>query len=228
MNRLTKWMLGAGLALMMITVSACSSGNSGESAQTPQQPTTNNESTGNTETPGNESTGTDTTGGGAGSTEPSTGSSTDNQGSTEGSTGSNESGTDATSGTGNSSSGTTSGSSEVNNNADPELTPQTTELKISTVQQGPGQMFLRVESLPQGYKVSTMEWESPGYTESATFDQAVQNGKNGKDGFYASSDQRNFGFIYNQSHSGQTGKVTLTLRNASNDELTWYDDVTLQ
>ncbi|WP_411349979.1 hypothetical protein [Paenibacillus sp. WLX2291] len=226
MNRLSKWVLGSALALMMIIVSACSSGNSGESAQTPQQPTTNNESTGTTETPGTDNTGTDATGGGAGGMDNSTG--TDNQGSTEDNTGSNESGTGTTPGTGNSGSGNTNGGSEVNNNADPELTPQTTELKISTVQQGPGQMFLRVESLPQGYGVSQMEWESKGYTESATFDQAVQNGKNGKDGFYASSDQRNFGFIYNQSHSGQTGKITLTLSNASGDELTWYDDVTLQ
>ncbi len=222
MNRVSKWMLGAGLASMLVLVTACSSGSSQTPAPSTQQPAAEYNSS-------SEATGA----GGTGTMNPESSDSNTGTGSSE----SNEGATDATGSTtapaqGSDSSGSTGGStgtgSEPSNNANPELTPQTTELKISTVQQGPGQLFIRVEEMPKGYGVSNMEWESSGYNESATFDQAVQNGKNGKDGFFASSDQRNFGFIYSGSHSGQAGKLTLTLRNSSGDELTWYDNVLLQ
>ncbi len=222
MNRLTKWILGAGVASMLVFVTACSSGSSEAPASSAQQPATEGNSS--------EATGA----GGTGTMNPESPESSTGTDSGESSTGATDSNTDTGSSTapaqGSDSSGSTGSStgSETSNNADPELTPQTTELKISTVQQGPGQLFLRVEEMPKGYGVSKMEWESPGYNETATFDQAVQNGKNGKDGFFASGDQRNFGFIYSGSHSGQTGRVTLTLRNSSGDELTWYDSVTLQ
>ncbi len=223
MNRLTRWILGAGLASMLIFVTACSSSSSEAPASSAEQSATSGESSGATGA------------GGTGNVDPSSPEGT--TGTDMGSGESNEgaAGTDTGIGStspeqGSNASGSSGGSSttEPSNNADPELTPQTTELKISTVQQGPGQLFLRVEEMPQGYGVSNMEWESKTYSESATFDQAVQNGKNGKDGFFASSDQRNFGFIYKGNLSGQTGKVTLTLRNSNGDELTWYDDVTLQ
>lgn len=167
MNRLSRWMLGAGLALTVILISACGSQ---ETNQNAEQPPASEETNGaSTET-----------------------------------------------------------APEVNNNANPQLTPETSELSINTVQQGPGQVFFRIEQLPEGYSVSRMEFESPNYNAQATFEQAVQNGNNGTKGFYASSDQRNLGFIYDQSYSGQEGKVTLTLHNEAGDELTWYDDLTLQ
>ncbi|WP_322922378.1 hypothetical protein [Paenibacillus campi] len=227
MNRLSRWVLGVGLVSMLLFVTACSSGNSQTPAPSAQQSSTAGESSGATGA------------GGTGTVDPSSPESstgTDASTSNEGAAGSNtESGSTAAPTQGSNSTGSSEGStnegntsSKPSNNANPELTPKTTELKISTVQQGPGQLFLRVDEMPKGYGVSKMEWESQGYSESATFDQAVQNGKNGKDGFFASSDQRNFGFIYNGSHSGQAGRVTLTLRNSNGDELTWYDDVVLQ
>ncbi|WP_017812074.1 hypothetical protein [Paenibacillus shenyangensis] len=227
MNRLSKWMLGTGLVLMIVLVSACSS----DKDQPVQPPAASENAADN---------GTEAQPGGAGTTAPdmgiNNGSDTGTTGSADSTTGSGSTAPDSTTGTtgssnnsstgtGNTDTGTDKGTS---NNANPQLTPETKELKISTVQQGPGQLFLRVESLPQGYKVSNMEWQSANSNETATFDQAVQNGKNGKDGFFASSDQRNFGFIYNQSHSGEQGKVMLTLQNEAKDELTWYEDVTLQ
>ncbi|MFD1888008.1 hypothetical protein [Paenibacillus wenxiniae] len=222
MNRLTRWVWGVSLASTIVLVTACSSGKSEAPAPSAQQPATEGSSS--------EATGA----GGTGTTNPEssegsmdTGSGETNQGSTDSNTGNGSHTAPAQSSDSSGSTGSNAGS-ETSNNADPELTPQTTELKISSVQQGPGQLFLRVDEMPKGYGVSKMEWESPGYNETATFDQAVQNGKNGKDGFFASGDQRNFGFIYSGSHSGQTGKVTLTLRNSSGDELTWYDHVTLQ
>ncbi|ANF96853.1 hypothetical protein [Paenibacillus bovis] len=227
MNRLSKWILGTGLVLMLMLVSACSS-----DKDQPVQPPAASET--------GADSGTEAQPGGTGSTAPETGTSngsdTGSTGSTEGTTGNGTTAPDSSNGSaaGSGNNGTGAGSTDAgtdkgtSNNANPELTPETKELKISTVQQGPGQLFLRVESLPQGYKVSNMEWQAANSNETATFDQAVQNGKNGKDGFFASSDQRNFGFIYNQSHSGEQGKVTLTLRNEAGDELTWYEDVTLQ
>ncbi|WP_052723718.1 hypothetical protein [Paenibacillus wulumuqiensis] len=223
MNRLSKWLLGTGLVLMLILVSACSS----DKDQPAQPPAASENTTG---------TATDAQPGGTGTTTPESGSDAGTTGSTDGSSEATGTAPDSSSGasggtvnpgsgTGSTDAGNDKGTS---NNANPELTPETKELKISSVQQGPGQLFLRVESLPQGYKVSNMEWQSDNSNETASFEQAVQNGKNGKDGFFASSDQRNFGFIYNQSHSGEQGKVTLTLRNEAGDELTWYEDVTLQ
>ncbi|WP_458118744.1 hypothetical protein [Paenibacillus sp. Z6-24] len=223
MKRLSKWLLGTGLVLMLILVSACSS----DKNQPAQPPAASENTTG---------TATDAQPGGNGTTIPESGSDAGTTGSTDGSSEATGTVPDSSSGAAGSTvnpgsgTGSTDGGNDkgISNNANPELTPETKELKISSVQQGPGQLFLRVESLPQGYKVSNMEWQSDNSNDTASFEQAVQNGKNGKDGFFASSDQRNFGFIYNQSHSGEQGKVTLTLRNEAGDELTWYEDVTLQ
>jgi len=203
MNRLSKSLLGGALVLLFMIISACS----GNSTQQPSA--TDN---GNTEqsTP---------------ATTPSTEGSTDQPATgTESATN-----TDGTPSSTESSNGTTDSGKETVPVAKPELTPADEgQVDITIVQQGPGQFFVRLNKFPEGYLVSNLDWTGPGYSEAATFDEAVKNGQEGNNGFYASSDHRNFGFIYDGHIAGEEGKFTLTFRNQAGDELTWYKDLTLQ
>ena len=203
MNRLSKSLLGGALVLLLMIISACS-GNS------TQQPSSMDNGTTEQSTPATPST--------------------------EGSTDQPATGTEPATNTDGTSS-TTEGSTETADNggketvpaAKPELTPANEgQVDITIVQQGPGQFFVRLNEFPEGYLVSNLDWTGPGYSEAATFDEAVKNGQEGNNGFYASSDHRNFGFIYDGHIAGEEGKFTLTFRNQAGDELTWYKDLTLQ
>lgn len=204
MNRLSKSLLGGALVLLFLIISACS-GNSTQQPSSTDNGTTE-QSTTESATPSTE-----------GSTDqPATG--TDSATSTDGTSSSTEGST-----------GTTDTGKETVPAAKPELTPANEgQVDITIVQQGPGQFFVRLNEFPEGYLVSNLDWTGPGYSEAATFDEAVKNGQEGNNGFYASSDHRNFGFIYDGHIAGEEGKLTLTFRNQAGDELTWYKDLTLQ
>jgi len=203
MNRLSKSLLGGALVLLLMIISACS-GNS------TQQPSSMDNGTTEQSTPATPST--------EGSTDqPATG--TEPATNTEGTSSSTEGSTETAD----------NGGKETVPAAKPELTPANEgQVDITIVQQGPGQFFVRLNEFPEGYLVSNLDWTGPGYSEAATFDEAVKNGQEGNNGFYASSDHRNFGFIYDGHIAGEEGKFTLTFRNQAGDELTWYKDLTLQ
>lgn len=203
MNRLSKSLLGGALVLLLMIISACS-GNS------TQQPSSTDNGTTEQSTPATPST--------EGSTDqPATG--TESATNTDGTSSSTEGSTETAD----------NGGKETVPAAKPELTPANEgQVDITIVQQGPGQFFVRLNEFPEGYLVSNLDWTGPGYSEAATFDEAVKNGQEGNNGFYASSDHRNFGFIYDGHIAGEEGKFTLTFRNQAGDELTWYKDLTLQ
>ncbi|CAJ1315227.1 hypothetical protein PO903_15780 [Paenibacillus sp. PK4536] len=203
MNRLSKSLLGGALVLLLMIISACS-GNS------TQQPSSMDNGTTEQSTPATPST--------EGSTDqPATG--TEPATNTDGTSSSTEGSTETAD----------NGGKETVPAAKPELTPANEgQVDITIVQQGPGQFFVRLNEFPEGYLVSNLDWTGPGYSEAATFDEAVKNGQEGNNGFYASSDHRNFGFIYDGHIAGEEGKFTLTFRNQAGDELTWYKDLTLQ
>lgn len=84
-----------------------------------------------------------------------------------------------------------------------------------------------VKKRPEGYALSSMEWSSANHNVVNSFQEAIQHGKDGEDGFYISGNGQFMGFFYDKSLVGEIGTVSFTFTNEQGDALTWSKEITL-
>lgn len=91
-----------------------------------------------------------------------------------------------------------------------------------------GSFDFQVKQLPEGYRLQEMQWSSENNNTVNTFEEAIENGQTGEDGFYISGDGQFMGFFYPEEMKGEAGKATFVFVNEENQELTWEQEITLQ
>lgn len=91
-----------------------------------------------------------------------------------------------------------------------------------------GSFDFLVKQLPEGYRLQEMQWSSESNNTVNTFEQAIENGQTGEDGFYISGDGQFMGFFYPEEMKGEAGKATFVFVNEENQQLTWEQEITLQ
>ncbi|WP_026263273.1 hypothetical protein [Paenibacillus sanguinis] len=90
-----------------------------------------------------------------------------------------------------------------------------------------GSFDFQVKQIPDGYRLQEMQWSSENNNTVNTFQEAIEHGQTGEDGFYVSGDGQFMGFFYPEELKGEAGKVTFVFVNEENQELTWEKEVTL-
>ncbi|MEC0205197.1 hypothetical protein P4H39_21550 [Paenibacillus lautus] len=85
-----------------------------------------------------------------------------------------------------------------------------------------------VTKLPEGYSLSEMEWKSDKTEIKSTFQEAIEHGQTGEDGFYISGNGQFSGFIYPDGMKGEEGKVLFRFIDEQGHELTWEKKLTLK
>lgn len=85
-----------------------------------------------------------------------------------------------------------------------------------------------VTKLPEGYSLSEMEWKSDKTEIKSTFQEAIEHGQNGEDGFYISGNGQFSGFIYPDEMKGEEGQVLFRFIDEQGHELTWEKKLTLK
>lgn len=90
-----------------------------------------------------------------------------------------------------------------------------------------GSFDFQVKQLPEGYRLQEMQWSSESNNTVNTFEQAIENGQTGEDGFYISGDGQFMGFFYPEEWKGEAGNVTFVFVNEENQGLTWEKEITL-
>lgn len=91
-----------------------------------------------------------------------------------------------------------------------------------------GSFDFQVKQIPEGYRLQEMQWSSENNNTVNTFEEAIENGQTGEDGFYISGDGQFMGFFYPEEMKGEAGKATFVFVNEENQELTWEQEITLQ
>ncbi|WP_232436802.1 hypothetical protein [Paenibacillus senegalimassiliensis] len=91
-----------------------------------------------------------------------------------------------------------------------------------------GSFDFQVKQLPEGYRLQEMQWSSESNNTVNTFEEAIEHGQTGEDGFYISGDGQFMGFFYPEEMKGEAGKATFVFVNEENQELTWEQEITLQ
>lgn len=90
-----------------------------------------------------------------------------------------------------------------------------------------GSFDFQVKQIPEGYRLQEMQWSSENNNTVNTFEEAIEHGQTGEDGFYVSGDGQFMGFFYPEELKGEAGKVTFVFVNEENQELTWDKEITL-
>jgi|GEM_PF-718418 hypothetical protein len=85
-----------------------------------------------------------------------------------------------------------------------------------------------VNKLPEGYMLSTMQWNSDKHKISNTTQEAIEHGGNGEDGFYISGDGQFMGFFYPDDLKGEKGEVKFIFVNDQGKEISWQKKITLK
>ncbi|WP_127591818.1 hypothetical protein [Paenibacillus lautus] len=85
-----------------------------------------------------------------------------------------------------------------------------------------------VTKLPEGYSLSEMEWKSDKTEIKSTFQEAIEHGQTGEDGFYISGNGQFSGFIYPDGMKGEEGQVLFRFIDEQGHELTWEKTLTLK
>ena len=91
-----------------------------------------------------------------------------------------------------------------------------------------GSFDFQVKQLPEGYRLQEMQWSSESNNTVNTFEEAIENGQTGEDGFYISGNGQFMGFFYPEEMKGEAGKATFVFVNEENQKLTWEQEITLQ
>ena len=84
-----------------------------------------------------------------------------------------------------------------------------------------------VNKIPEGYALAEMQWISKDNLIVNSFQEAIEHGATGEDGFYISGDRQFSGFFYPDAMKGEEGQVVLLFKNEQGDELTWKKKITL-
>ncbi len=90
-----------------------------------------------------------------------------------------------------------------------------------------GSFDFQVKQIPEGYRLQEMQWSSENNNTVNTFEEAIEHGQTGEDGFYISGDGQFMGFFYPEEWKGEAGKVTFVFVNEEDQELTWEKKMTL-
>lgn len=90
-----------------------------------------------------------------------------------------------------------------------------------------GSFDFQVKQVPEGYRLQEMQWSSENNNTVNTFEEAIEHGQTGEDGFYISGDGQFMGFFYPEDMKGEAGKVTFVFVNEQGQELTWEKEITL-
>ncbi|MCM3702443.1 hypothetical protein [Paenibacillus macerans] len=85
-----------------------------------------------------------------------------------------------------------------------------------------------VKQLPEGYMLKDMKWVSDQNEITNTYEEAIEHGQTGEDGFYISGNGQFSGFFYPDSLKDEKGRVIFTFANDENNELTWEKEITLK
>lgn len=85
----------------------------------------------------------------------------------------------------------------------------------------------KVSKAPEGYALAEMQWISKDNLIVNSFQEAVEHGATGEDGFYISGDGQFSGFFYPDAMKGEKGQVVMLFKNEQGDELTWKKEITL-
>ncbi|RRJ67632.1 hypothetical protein EHV15_17640 [Paenibacillus oralis] len=85
-----------------------------------------------------------------------------------------------------------------------------------------------VKQLPEGYMLKEMKWVSDQNEITNTYEEAIEHGQTGEDGFYISGNGQFSGFFYPDSLKDEKGRVIFTFANDENNELTWEKEITLK
>lgn len=90
-----------------------------------------------------------------------------------------------------------------------------------------GSFSFSIKKAPKGYSLAEMHWLSEQSEIKNTFQEAIEHGQNGEDGFYISGNGQYSGFIYSDDLKGEQGQVVFFFRDEEGNELTWKKDLTL-
>lgn len=90
-----------------------------------------------------------------------------------------------------------------------------------------GSFDFQVKQVPEGYRLQEMQWSSENNNTVNTFEEAIEHGQTGEDGFYISGDGQFMGFFYPEELKGEAGKATFVFVNEEDQELTWEQEFTL-
>lgn len=97
-----------------------------------------------------------------------------------------------------------------------------------TPKQSEGNSFdFVVKQVPEGFSLAEMQWTSKNNRIVNSVEEAIENGANGKDGFYISGNGQFSGFIYPDAMKGEEGQVVFLFENSGGKELTWKKKLTL-
>ncbi|MFS0784581.1 hypothetical protein [Bacillus sp. 1P06AnD] len=91
----------------------------------------------------------------------------------------------------------------------------------------PNHFYFSVKKAPEGYRLYNMAWKGK-HPVSNTFDEAVENGRTGDNGFYFSGDRQFSGFFYDEKEKGDKGEVQFTFKNDQGKILIWKHAITLK
>ncbi|MBU5673662.1 hypothetical protein KQJ23_17655 [Paenibacillus sp. MSJ-6] len=90
-----------------------------------------------------------------------------------------------------------------------------------------GSFDFQVKQIPEGYRLQEMQWSSENNNTVNTFEEAIEHGQTGGDGFYISGDGQFMGFFYPEELKGEAGKAAFVFVNEEDQELTWEKEITL-
>lgn len=85
-----------------------------------------------------------------------------------------------------------------------------------------------VKQVPEGYSLSEMQWKSDTTEIKSTWQEAIEHGQTGEDGFYFSGNGQFSGFIYPDEMKGEEGQVMFRFIDEQGHELTWEKKLTLK
>lgn len=85
-----------------------------------------------------------------------------------------------------------------------------------------------VKQVPEGYSLSEMQWKSDTTEIKSTWQEAIEHGQTGEDGFYFSGNGQFSGFIYPDEMKGEEGQVMFRFIDEQGHELTWEKTLTLK
>lgn len=85
-----------------------------------------------------------------------------------------------------------------------------------------------VKQVPEGYSLSEMQWKSDTTEIKSTWQEAIEHGQTGEDGFYFSGNGQFSGFIYPDEMKGEEGQLMFRFIDEQGHELTWEKTLTLK
>ncbi|CAM3454555.1 MULTISPECIES: hypothetical protein [Saccharibacillus] len=91
-----------------------------------------------------------------------------------------------------------------------------------------GGLTFGFKRIPEGYALQAMKWQGKGDPVVSTFEEAVEKGRSGGEGFYISGDGQYSGFLYPNTQKGEQGEISFSFANDAGQEISWTKSLTLR